>query len=50
MPPVWKLVLAYERGDWDALGAIARGRDLKAQTLTDCYAEAVQWADGAEIA
>jgi len=50
MPPVWKLVLAYERGDWDTLGAMALGRDLNAQTLTDCYAEAVQWADGAEIA
>ncbi|MGA2273594.1 MAG: HDOD domain-containing protein [Bryobacteraceae bacterium] len=50
MPPVWKLVLAYERGDWDTLGAMALGCDLNAQTLTDCYAEAVQWADGAEIA
>jgi hypothetical protein len=42
-------VLAYERGDWDALVAIAGGRDPKVHTLTDCYAEAVQWADGAEI-
>jgi hypothetical protein len=50
MPPLWKLVLAYEHADWDTLGASARGRGLNAQTLTDCYAEAVQWADGAEIA
>ena len=50
MPPLWKLVLAYEHADWDALGAIAAVRGLNAQTLTDCYAEAVQWADGAEIA
>jgi len=50
MPPVWKLVLAYERGDWDTLGADAPALDLKPQTLTGCYAEAVKWADSAEIA
>jgi EAL and modified HD-GYP domain-containing signal transduction protein len=50
MPPVWKLVLAYERGDWDTLGAAALALDLKPQTLTGCYAEAVRWADSAEIA
>jgi len=49
MPPLWKLVLAYERGDWDTLGAAAPGLDLKPQTLTGCYAEAVRWADSAEI-
>jgi len=49
MPPVWKLVLAYERGDWDTLGTAALALDLKPQTLTGCYAEAVQWADSAEI-
>jgi len=50
MPPLWKLVLAYERGDWDTLGAAAPVLDLKPQTLTGCYAEAVNWADSAEIA
>lgn len=50
MPPVWKLVLAYERGDWDTLGAAALALDVKPQTLTGCYAEAVRWADSAEIA
>ncbi|MGO9229937.1 MAG: EAL and HDOD domain-containing protein [Bryobacteraceae bacterium] len=49
MPAVWKLVLAYERGDWDTLGAGAPGVDLKPQTLTACYAESVSWADGAEL-
>jgi EAL and modified HD-GYP domain-containing signal transduction protein len=49
MPAVWKLVLAYERGDWDELGAGAPGIDLKPQTLTACYAEAARWADGAEL-
>jgi c-di-GMP-related signal transduction protein len=49
MPPVWKLVLAYERGDWDTLGTAAPDLDLKPQTLTGCYAEAVKWADGAEL-
>lgn len=49
MPAVWKLVLAYERGDWDVLGAGAPGADLKPQTLTACYAEAVSWADGADM-
>ena len=49
MPAVWKLVLAYERGDWDMLAAGAPGADLKPQTLTACYAEAVSWADGADL-
>lgn len=50
MPPLWKLVLAWERGDWDTLGPAAPELDLMPQTLTGCYAEAVQWADSAEIA
>ena len=50
MPPVWNLVLAYERGDWDTLCTAAPALDLKPQTLTGCYAEAVRWADSAEIA
>ena len=49
MPPLWKLVLAYERGDWDMLSLGAPGADLKPQTLTACYAAAVRWADGAEL-
>ena len=49
MPPVWKLVLAYERGDWDTLGSLAPGLGLDPQTLTACYTEAVRWADGIEI-
>jgi hypothetical protein len=42
-------VLAYERGDWDTLGAGAPGADVKPQTLTACYAAAVTWADGADL-
>jgi EAL and modified HD-GYP domain-containing signal transduction protein len=49
MPAVWKLVLAYERGDWDVIGAGAPETSLKPQTLTACYAEAVRWADGADL-
>jgi len=50
MPPVWKLVLAYERGDWDTLCDAAPELNLKPQTITGCYAEAVRWADGADLA
>jgi EAL and modified HD-GYP domain-containing signal transduction protein len=49
MPPLWKLVLAYERGDWDTLSAAAPTLGLQPQTLTGCYAEAVKWADSIEI-
>jgi len=49
LPPLWKLVLAYERGDWDTLGAAAPALGLQPQTLTGCYAEAVKWADSIEL-
>jgi len=49
LPPLWKLVLAYERGDWDMLSTSAPALGLQPQTLTGCYAEAVKWADTIEL-
>lgn len=37
-----KCVLAYERGDWDAVAF----QDLSEQTLKDSYLAAIAWADG----
>lgn len=45
---VFRLVLAYERGDWDAVLFLADALRIEHTRLPECYAEAVEWADQIE--
>ncbi len=40
---VYRLVLAYERADWDAVSALAAGLDLREPTVAALYREAATW-------
>jgi EAL and modified HD-GYP domain-containing signal transduction protein len=45
MSPVWKLVLAYERAQWDQLKELGAAADVSVGRLPGLYRNAVQWVD-----
>jgi c-di-GMP-related signal transduction protein len=45
LSPVWSLVLAYERAQWDAVRDSARAADVSTGRLPGLYRDAVQWVD-----
>jgi EAL and modified HD-GYP domain-containing signal transduction protein len=38
---------SYERGEWSVCDAISQANCLRQDNLLECYAEAVEWAEGA---
>ena len=45
MSPVWQLVLAYERAQWDQLKELGAAADVSVGRLPGLYRNAVQWVD-----
>ncbi|MDZ4862493.1 MAG: HDOD domain-containing protein [Gemmatimonadota bacterium] len=45
MSPVWQLVLAYERAQWDRLRELGVAADVSVGRLPGLYRNAVQWVD-----
>ena len=43
--PVLKLVLAYERGDWESVGREMDGRRVGRDRLHEAYSTSVRWAE-----
>lgn len=46
-PALWRLVQAYEAGDWEAVGPLAESLHIRPEHLIVSYTEAVRWADTA---
>lgn len=42
---VYRLVLAYERGDWEAVTALAQSLSLDENLLPELYKQSVQWVN-----
>lgn len=42
---VLKLILAYEKGEWDDFGGLARELGLSEQEIPALYVQALVWAD-----
>ncbi|HWA58445.1 MAG TPA: HDOD domain-containing protein [Gemmatimonadales bacterium] len=45
LSPIWGLVLAYERADWDQVKQLANLAEISAGRLPRLYRDAVQWVD-----
>ena len=43
--PIYKLLLAYERGDWREVGIIAEEEKVDTNILCNKYLESIKWAD-----
>ncbi len=42
---VYRLVIAYERGDWESVASLADTLKATRTRVPECYTEAVEWAD-----
>lgn len=42
--PIYNLVIAYEKGDWDKAESLARKMNLSEDALFDAYMDAVNWS------
>jgi len=42
---VYRLILAWERAEWDGVMELSRSLDLDTNLVADVYAEAVEWSD-----
>lgn len=47
LSPVYRLIQAYERVEWDRLFALAAELDIDGGTIAEIYADSVEWADEA---
>ncbi|MFN8654352.1 MAG: hypothetical protein U0133_20810, partial [Gemmatimonadales bacterium] len=45
LSPIWGLVLAYERAEWDQVRQLATLADVSAGRLPGLYRDSVQWVD-----
>ncbi|MGH2458178.1 MAG: EAL and HDOD domain-containing protein [Chloroflexota bacterium] len=45
LSPVYRLVLAYEQGDWDGSTELARALELDEKILPDVFSQSVRWVD-----
>lgn len=45
LSPIWELVLAYERAQWDQLRVLGDAADVSVGRLPGLYRNAVQWVD-----
>lgn len=44
LTPIYNLVLAYERAQWDTITDLAKDARLTEQQISDAYKDALQWA------
>ena len=42
--PIYNLIIAYEKGDWDKTELLARKMNLGEDALFDAYMDAVNWS------
>jgi EAL and modified HD-GYP domain-containing signal transduction protein len=47
LSPVYQIVQAYERVDWDRLFSLASSLEIDGGTIAEMYADSVEWADEA---
>ena len=43
--PIYKLILAYEKGEWEEVKEIAQGGNIRMKILGRKYLEAIKWAN-----
>lgn len=43
--PIYQLILAYEKGDWEAVTALSRDVEIKENVLCSDYLAAIKWAN-----